>query len=322
MKISFLFLFCIQFLSFESNPLTRNEALSNHFSEDKTDDIGYEMYHKLDEAAQKALDLAEEAKSFAEEAGKLQDKEDTELTEQKNSIERNAFLLQNYRTAFRKHFNPEEPSPSRVKRMVEEKAKSKSKKEDKKPKKKKAKGRQIDGDDEADEEGEADDNGDENTEGSGDDDDEVEPKEPEKSEDDPDGTGKGNGNGEYSQDKVENAKKHLLESDDLLQQLQEKFSNILKEFGEDPGIVIAHTDNSTTSSHEEDTDGDRKDGDDAHDDETDDEDDKEKEEHEEKEDTDTETDDEEETGDEGEEGYRKGKSKGKGKQGKKGSKKN
>ena len=30
------------------------------------------MYHKLDEAAQKALDLAEEAKSFAEEAGKLQ----------------------------------------------------------------------------------------------------------------------------------------------------------------------------------------------------------------------------------------------------------
>ena len=72
MKISFLFLFCIQFLSFESNPLTRNEALSNHFSEDKTDDIGYEMYHKLDEAAQKALDLAEEAKSFAEEAGKLQ----------------------------------------------------------------------------------------------------------------------------------------------------------------------------------------------------------------------------------------------------------
>ena len=35
-------------------------------------EAGYELYHKLDEAAQKALDLAEEAKSFAEEAGKLQ----------------------------------------------------------------------------------------------------------------------------------------------------------------------------------------------------------------------------------------------------------
>ena len=33
--------------------------------------------------------------------------------------------------------------------------------------------------------------------------------------------------GEYTQDKVENAKKHLLESDDLLQQLQEKFSKLI-----------------------------------------------------------------------------------------------
>ena len=46
-------------------------------------------------------------------------------------------------------------------------------------------------------------------------------------EDDTDGAGKGDGNGEYSQDKVENAKKHLLESDDLLQQLQEKFSKFV-----------------------------------------------------------------------------------------------
>ena len=33
--------------------------------------------------------------------------------------------------------------------------------------------------------------------------------------------------GEYTQDKIENAKKHLLESDDLLQQLQEKFSKLI-----------------------------------------------------------------------------------------------
>merc|ERR1712227_542582 len=102
---------------------------------------GYELYHKLDEAAQKALDLAEEAK-------KLQETKDTELTEKKNAIERSAFLLQNYRSAFRKHFNPEEKF--RVKRMVEVKDDDKKDKKDKK--KKKAKGRSMDGDEENDEE--------------------------------------------------------------------------------------------------------------------------------------------------------------------------
>ena len=68
MIISFLLLFSIQFLSYELKPLIRNDELSQH----KTEEAGYELYHKLDEAAQKALDLAEEAKSFAEEAGKLQ----------------------------------------------------------------------------------------------------------------------------------------------------------------------------------------------------------------------------------------------------------
>ena len=68
MLISFLLLFSIQFLSYESKALIRNDKLSQY----ETNEAGYELYHKLDEAAQKALDLAEEAKSFAEEAGKLQ----------------------------------------------------------------------------------------------------------------------------------------------------------------------------------------------------------------------------------------------------------
>merc|ERR1712136_240156 len=124
MIISFLLLFSIQFLSYESKPSIRNDKLSQF----EGNEAGYELYHKLDEAAQKALDLAEEAKSFAEEAGKLQEKEDTELTERKNAIEKSAFLLQNYRSAFRKHFNPEENFASRVKRMVDEKDKKKDKK--------------------------------------------------------------------------------------------------------------------------------------------------------------------------------------------------
>merc|ERR1712198_464157 len=119
MIISFLLLFSIQFLSYESKPSIRNDKLSQF----EGNEAGYELYYKLDEAAQKALDLAEEAKSFAEEAGKLQEKEDTELTERKNAIEKSAFLLQNYRSAFRKHFNPEENFASRVKRMVDEKDK-------------------------------------------------------------------------------------------------------------------------------------------------------------------------------------------------------
>ena len=68
MIISFLLLFSFQFLSYESKTLIRHDELSQF----ETDEAGYELYHKLDEAAQKALDLAEEAKSFAEEAGKLQ----------------------------------------------------------------------------------------------------------------------------------------------------------------------------------------------------------------------------------------------------------
>merc|ERR1712212_1199294 len=102
--------------------------MGDKLSQYETNEAGYELYHKLDEAAQKALDLAEEAKSFAEEAEKLQEKEDTELTERKNAIEKSAFLLQNYRSAFRKHFNPEEKFASRVKRMVDENDKKKDKK--------------------------------------------------------------------------------------------------------------------------------------------------------------------------------------------------
>ena len=58
----------------------------------------------------------------------LQEKEDTELIERKNAIEKSAFLLQNYRSAFRKHFNPEQNFASRVKRMVDEKDEKKDKK--------------------------------------------------------------------------------------------------------------------------------------------------------------------------------------------------
>jgi len=191
MIISFLLLFSIQFLSYESKPSIRNDKLSQF----EGNEAGYELYHKLDEAAQKALDLAEEAKSFAEEAGKLQEKEDTELTERKNAIEKSAFLLQNYRSAFRKHFNPEENFASRVKRMVDEKEK-----EDKEP---------------------------------------------------AEGDGAENAKGEYTKKNVETAKKHLLESDDLLQQLQGKFSDILKEFGEDPSKLPAAKENENGKEPEE-----------------------------------------------------------------------
>ena len=71
MIIPFLILFLTQFLSFEAIPLNIKDASSDLLSKYKTNDVGYDLYHKLDEAAQKALDLAEEAKSFAEEAGKL-----------------------------------------------------------------------------------------------------------------------------------------------------------------------------------------------------------------------------------------------------------
>ena len=72
MKIALLLLFCIQFLRLESSPLIRNEVLEKNSLKDGPSDTGYELYHKLDEAAQKALDLAEEAKTYAEEAEKLQ----------------------------------------------------------------------------------------------------------------------------------------------------------------------------------------------------------------------------------------------------------
>ena len=72
MKIALLLLFCIQFLRLESSPLIRDESLANNLSKDGPSDAGYELYHKLDEAAQKALDLAKEAKTYAEEAEKLQ----------------------------------------------------------------------------------------------------------------------------------------------------------------------------------------------------------------------------------------------------------
>ena len=82
------------------------------------------------------------------------------MTERKNAIEKSAFLLQNYRSAFRKHFNPEENFASRVKRMVNEK---KDKKKDKKSKEEEEKDEDSEGDDAESEdeggEGEGDDKG-------------------------------------------------------------------------------------------------------------------------------------------------------------------
>merc|ERR1711862_1007418 len=85
------------------------------------------------------------------------EKEDTELTERKNAIEKSAFLLQNYRSAFRKHFNPEEKFASRVKRMVDEKDK-KSEEEEEEEKDEDYEGDDAEHDDEG-EEAEGDDEG-------------------------------------------------------------------------------------------------------------------------------------------------------------------
>jgi len=308
MKFALLLLFCIQFHRLESSPLIRNEALANNLHKDRPSDAGYELYHKLDEAAQRALDLAEEAKTYAEEAEKLQETKDTELTEKKNAIERSAFLLQNYRSAFRKHFNPEEKY--RVKRMVEVKDEDKKDK-----KKKKAKGRSMDGDEGNDEEHEEEGS---NDEGAADENEEDTEKEDGGHED---GEGEGHHKGEYTQDKIENAKKHLLESDDLLQQLQEKFSNILKEFGEDPGLVAkVPTNEDDKPSEGGDDEGDENKEEEGH---PEDEKEDENDEDEEDEEAEPETDgDEEENEDDDEKGLRKGKSKGKGKKEKKESKKN
>merc|ERR1712136_169917 len=202
MIISFLLLFSIQFLSYESRPSIRNDKLSQF----EGNEAGYELYHKLDEAAEKA--------------GKLQEKEDTELTERKNAIEKSAFLLQNYRSAFRKHFNPEENFASRVKRMVDEKDKKKDKKSE-----------GEEGDDAENDDAEAEK--------------EKEDKEPAE------GDGAENAKGDYTKKNVETAKKHLLESDDLLQQLQGKFSDILKEFGEDPSKLPAAKENENGKEPEE-----------------------------------------------------------------------
>merc|ERR1712078_973689 len=267
MIISFLLLFIIQFLSYESKPLIKNDKLSQY----ETNEAGYELYHKLDEAAQKALDLAEEAKSFAEEAEKLQEKEDTELTERKNAIEKSAFLLQNYRSAFRKHFNPEEKFASRVKRMVDENDKKKDKKEEEEEEK--------DEDDEGDD-AEHDDEG-------------------EEAEGDDEGEGEDHGKGDYTKKKVENAKKHLLESDDLLQTLQETLSKI-----------PAATENQKDKEHEEgkaEEEDEKKDDEDHGGDEDKDDDEHEGDAEHEEDEGDAEPEDEDE------EGLRKGKAKGKGK---------
>merc|ERR1712136_93885 len=297
MIISFLLLFSIQFLSYESKPPIRNDKLSQF----EGNEAGYELYHKLDEAAQKALDLAEEAKSFAEEAGKLQEREDTELTERKNAIEKSAFLLQNYRSAFRKHFNPEENFASRVKRMADEKDKKKDKKSE---------GEEGDDAEKEDEGGEGE--GDDGGEGDGEAEKEKEDKEPAE------GDGAENAKGDYTKKNVETAKKHLLESDDLLQQLQGKFSDILKEFGEDPSKLPAAKENENGKEPEEgkaEEDDEKKDDEDNGGDEKKEDDEGEGDAEAEEDEGDAETEDEDDAKPEGEdeEGLRKGKAKKKGK---------
>merc|ERR1712212_1417865 len=123
------------------------------------------------------------------------------------------------------------------------------------------------------------------------------------------GDGEDHGKGDYTKKKVENAKKHLLESDDLLQTLQETFSKILTEFGEDPSKLPAVAESEKDKEHKE---GNAEEDGEKHDDE--DHDDKEDKDDEEREgDDDAEDEGDEEPEDEDEEGLRKGKDKAKGK---------
>ena len=69
MKIDFLFLFSFNFVYFNANPLKINDVSRGYSSKAN---VGSELYRKLDEAALRALDLAEEAKSFADDAEKNQ----------------------------------------------------------------------------------------------------------------------------------------------------------------------------------------------------------------------------------------------------------
>ena len=73
MKIYFLFLFSLNFVYFNGNPLNINDVSREYSSKA---DIGSEIYRKLDEAALRALDLAEEAKRFADDAEKNRVRQD------------------------------------------------------------------------------------------------------------------------------------------------------------------------------------------------------------------------------------------------------
>jgi hypothetical protein len=59
----------MNFVYFNANPLNKYDVSKGYSSKSH---IGSELYRKLDEAALRALDLAEEAKSFADEAEKNQ----------------------------------------------------------------------------------------------------------------------------------------------------------------------------------------------------------------------------------------------------------
>ena len=55
---------------------SKEESRKGHLSEDGHQDLGTNLYAKLDEAAQRALDLAKEAKDFAIDVEKTQVKHD------------------------------------------------------------------------------------------------------------------------------------------------------------------------------------------------------------------------------------------------------
>ena len=73
MTIYSLFLLFINLV--ELRPGVQNEnrvALERALSDTVPHDAGVELHQRLDEAAQKALDIAEEARNFAEEAQRYQ----------------------------------------------------------------------------------------------------------------------------------------------------------------------------------------------------------------------------------------------------------
>ena len=70
MNIYYFCILSVNFVSFNAEPIGRAEILKQKYLAE--DDLGSNLYSKLDEAAQKGLDLAEEAKKFIDGAERTQ----------------------------------------------------------------------------------------------------------------------------------------------------------------------------------------------------------------------------------------------------------